>query len=218
MARARPLRTRYRRDRMNVLDIEPGFRVRIKQTFRDFDGRTHLAGTELTLASRELFPHDGGYTLRFTDGTVIRLAEESILGAIRSSPTALAPSSRGSRDDGVANPLDALEQRGSVVVSAAAPAEGRGEASAAKSQEGAKAGRVADRAAAPPTPASPACRSRRGRRSGRRRHDRHRRYRDGRRPDRPRRGTRGGWDRPRAPGAQIDRRDPEQLQDAPSHR
>ena len=59
---------------MRILDLGPGARVRIKTTFRDFDRREHRAGTVLRLVSHDFFPHDDGYTFRFEDGTVIRLA------------------------------------------------------------------------------------------------------------------------------------------------
>lgn len=60
---------------VNILSLQPGDRVRLRRTFRDFDGATHVEGTELVLGSRDYFPHDGGYTFRFADGTMIRLAE-----------------------------------------------------------------------------------------------------------------------------------------------
>lgn len=52
-----------------------GDTVRLCQTFRDFDGTEHRAGTVLTLIGREYFPYDGGHTFRFDGGTVVRLAE-----------------------------------------------------------------------------------------------------------------------------------------------
>ncbi len=54
--------------------LEPGMRVRVKRAFKDFDGREIAAGLELELVAHERFPHDEGHTLRFRDGTVIRLA------------------------------------------------------------------------------------------------------------------------------------------------
>lgn len=60
---------------MNVHDLSPGVRVRIKKAFRDFDRCEHAAETVLVFTSQEHFAYDGGYTLRFEDGTVIRLAE-----------------------------------------------------------------------------------------------------------------------------------------------
>jgi hypothetical protein len=59
---------------VRILDLALGARVRIKTSFRDFDRREHRAGTVLRLVSRDFFPHDDGYTFRFEDGTVMRLA------------------------------------------------------------------------------------------------------------------------------------------------
>lgn len=67
---------------MNILAFTPGTRARVLQTFRDFDGRVISAGTILELASYDHFAHDGGHTLRFVDGTVIRLMD----GDARSEP------------------------------------------------------------------------------------------------------------------------------------
>lgn len=72
---------------MNVLALRPGTRVRVRRTFRDFDGRVIAAGTVLELASYDYFAHDGGHTLRFVDGTVIRLLD----GDPRSEPVLSDP-------------------------------------------------------------------------------------------------------------------------------
>lgn len=68
--------------RVNVLALKPGTRVRVLRTFHDFDGRTIAAGTILELTSYDYFAHDGGHTLRFADGAVIRLLD----GDPRSEP------------------------------------------------------------------------------------------------------------------------------------
>ncbi len=58
---------------MDIWKLKPGVRVRIKTTFRDFDGQECAAGRELVVVSHDCFPYDDGHTLRFTDGTMIRL-------------------------------------------------------------------------------------------------------------------------------------------------
>ncbi len=60
---------------MKVGQLAVGVVVRIKRTFLDFDRRTVEAGQTFTLRRHDFFPHDGGHTLAFDDGTVIRLAE-----------------------------------------------------------------------------------------------------------------------------------------------
>lgn len=67
---------------MNILDLRPGTRVRVKQTFHDFDGRALQAGTILELVGYDYFAHDGGHTFRFQDGAVVRLLD----GDPRSEP------------------------------------------------------------------------------------------------------------------------------------
>jgi hypothetical protein len=57
-----------------VYDLEPGARIRIKRTFRDFDGAGHAAGRELRLVQHDVFPYQEGHTLKFDDGTVVRLS------------------------------------------------------------------------------------------------------------------------------------------------
>jgi hypothetical protein len=59
---------------MTVYDLEPGTRIRIKKTFRDFDGREHIAGPERRLVKHDVFPYEEGHTLTFDDGTVVRLS------------------------------------------------------------------------------------------------------------------------------------------------
>jgi hypothetical protein len=59
---------------VRVGELEVGVRIRIKTGFRDFDGQPCEAGRELVLVAHERFPYDDGHTLRFADGTVIRLA------------------------------------------------------------------------------------------------------------------------------------------------
>ena len=56
--------------------MKPGMRVRVLRTFHGFDGRAIAAGTVLELASSDYFARDGGPTLRFVDGAVIRLLDD----------------------------------------------------------------------------------------------------------------------------------------------
>ena len=60
---------------MNATRITPGTRVRIKRTFRDLDGRQPAVGDVLTFVGCDYFPHDGGYTLRFEGGALLRFIE-----------------------------------------------------------------------------------------------------------------------------------------------
>ena len=60
---------------MRVWDLEVGGTVLITKTFRDFDGTECAAGTVLVLVSRDFLPYDGGHTLYFDGGRIIRLGE-----------------------------------------------------------------------------------------------------------------------------------------------
>jgi hypothetical protein len=55
--------------------LEAGDRIRIVREFRDFDGRTVESGQDLLLTKKEFFPHDGGMTLSFEGGLIVRLCE-----------------------------------------------------------------------------------------------------------------------------------------------
>jgi hypothetical protein len=59
---------------MRTQGLKAGDRIRILKTFQDFDGQEIVAGRELTLADYSVFFYYAGHTLRFTDGTVIRLS------------------------------------------------------------------------------------------------------------------------------------------------
>jgi hypothetical protein len=58
---------------MTFWDLKPGVRVRIKQAFADFDGQVVESGVRV-VASHDCFFYDDGHTLKFTDGSVIRLS------------------------------------------------------------------------------------------------------------------------------------------------
>ena len=60
---------------MNATRLTPGTRVRIKRAFRDLDGRQPSVGDVLTFVACDYFPHDGGYTLRFEGGALLRFIE-----------------------------------------------------------------------------------------------------------------------------------------------
>jgi hypothetical protein len=58
---------------MEIWKLKPGSRVSIKTTFRDYDGQECRAGRELEVVSHDVFARENGHTLKFTDGSVIRL-------------------------------------------------------------------------------------------------------------------------------------------------
>jgi hypothetical protein len=55
-------------------DLSPGVRLRINRTFHDVDRRALVAGRVLVVVRHDVFFYDGGHTITFEDGTVIRLA------------------------------------------------------------------------------------------------------------------------------------------------
>lgn len=56
--------------------LRPGQRVRVIQSFRDFDGDEIQEGSEWTFESYSYFAYDGGYTFTFKEGGM-RMAEIS---------------------------------------------------------------------------------------------------------------------------------------------
>ena len=56
--------------------LKKGQRVRVTESFRDFDGDLVKAGSEWTFESYSYFVYDGGYTFTFKEG-VMRMAEIS---------------------------------------------------------------------------------------------------------------------------------------------
>lgn len=56
-----------------LTDLQPGDRVEVIRTFRDFDGIEWAQGQVLEYEGYSYFPYDGGYAFRFVQG-VLRLA------------------------------------------------------------------------------------------------------------------------------------------------
>ncbi len=61
---------------MQLDELKKGQRLRVIQSFRDFDGDLVSEGSEWTFESCKYFPYDGGYTITFKEG-VMRMAEIS---------------------------------------------------------------------------------------------------------------------------------------------
>lgn len=57
---------------MQFSELKAGACVRIKQPFVDFDGQAVEPGVRVVV-SHDCFFYDDGHTLKFTDGSVIRL-------------------------------------------------------------------------------------------------------------------------------------------------
>jgi hypothetical protein len=57
---------------MKFSELREGVRVRIKQPFKDYDGQAVEPGVRVVV-SHDVFFYYGGHTLKFTDGSVIRL-------------------------------------------------------------------------------------------------------------------------------------------------
>src|SRR5207245_8160760 len=58
---------------LTVWDFSPGLVVRVRQSFRDYDGQEIHAGEVLHFLGSTYFPYDSGHTLTFAEKT-IRLA------------------------------------------------------------------------------------------------------------------------------------------------